>query len=162
MNNSKFLGIILAIIGVICLIYPVVASIWIEIIVGACFVCAAFFMLFNISSKEGGWNKFYYIFLILLYLLAGVIMLANPFEGTMMIMVILGFLFTFEGVVAIVFWSNNKTASNSWLLLLNGMVTLVLGALVLFNLSSGIWFLGMLAGIDLIFTGITLAAYKKS
>ena len=41
---------------------------------------------------------------------------------------------------------------------MNGAVTVVLGALVLFNLSYGIWFVGVLAGIDLLFSGITLIA----
>ena len=147
MKNSKFLGIVLAAIGVLCLVYPIVASVWIEIVVGACFIAASFFTLLGVSARSGAWDKAYGVLLTVLYLAAGGLMLLNPFEGVMMLMVMLGLVFTFEGV-----------AANSWLVLLNGAVTLVLGALVLFNLSYGIWFVGVLAGIDLLFSGITLIA----
>lgn len=158
MKNSKFLGIVLAAIGVLCLVYPIVASVWIEIVVGACFIAASFFTLLGVSARSGAWDKAYGVLLTVLYLAAGALMLLNPFEGVMMLMVMLGLVFTFEGVAAIALWGADKDSPNSWLVLLNGAVTLVLGALVLFNLSYGIWFVGVLAGIDLLFSGITLIA----
>ena len=149
MKNSKFLGIVLAAIGVLCLVYPIVASVWIEIVVGACFIAASFFTLLGVSARSGAWDKAYGVLLTFLYLAAGGLMLLNLMERLV---------FTFEGVAAIALWGADKDSSNSWLVLLNGAVTLVLGALVLFNLSYGIWFVGVLAGIDLLFSGITLIA----
>ena len=158
MKNSKFLGIVLAAIGVLCLVYPIVASVWIEIVVGACFIAASFFTLLGVSDRSGAWDRAYGVLLRVLYLAGGGRVLLKACEGVLLVMGMLGLVFTFEGVAAIALWGADKDSSNSWLVLLNGAVTLVLGALVLFNLSYGIWFVGVLAGIDLLFSGITLIA----
>lgn len=148
----------MAAIGALCLVYPVVASVWIEIVVGACFVGASFFTLAGVSARRGVWDRAYGVLLTLLYLAAGVLMLLNPFEDAMMLMAIVGAVFTFEGVAAIALWGADKDSPGSWLMLVNGAVTIALGALVLFNPSLGIWFIGVLAGIDLIFSGAALMA----
>ena len=85
----------MAAIGALCLVYPVVASVWIEIVVGACFVGASFFTLAGVSARRGVWDRAYGVLLTLLYLAAGVLMLLNPFEGAMMLMAIVGAVFTF-------------------------------------------------------------------
>lgn len=108
MKNSKFLGIVLAAIGVLCLVYPIVASVWIEIVVGACFIAASFFTLLGVSARSGAWDKAYGVLLTVLYLAAGGLMLLNPFEGVMMLMVMLGLVFTFEGVAAIALWGGGQ------------------------------------------------------
>ena len=61
-------------------------------------------------------------------------------------------------MAAIALWGADKDSPGSWLMLVNGAVTIALGALVLFNPSLGIWFIGVLAGIDLIFSGAALMA----
>ncbi|PWL64960.1 MAG: hypothetical protein DBY30_07415 [Verrucomicrobia bacterium] len=158
MKNSKFLGIVLAAIGVFCLVYPIAASVWIEIVAGACFIAASFFTLLGVSARRGAWDKAYGALLTVLYFAAGGLMLLNPFEGVMMLMVLIGAIFTFEGVAAVALWGTDRNSPNSWLMLVNGAVTVALGALALFNPSYGVWFIGTLAGIDLLFSGIALIA----
>ena len=161
MKNLKIWGIILSILGVVCLVYPIAASVWIEVVVGSCFIISAFFVLAGFFSRKGGWNKFYAAVTAVLYFIAGVLMLSNPFGGIFALTVIMGVVFVFEGAAAIAFWGANKGILNSWLMLINGAASILLGAIALFCPSCGIWFIGTLAGVDFLFTGVALFGLEK-
>ena len=90
MKNLKIWGIILSILGIVCLVYPIAASVWIEVVVGCCFIVSAFFVLAGFFSREGGWNKFYAAVTAILYFIAGVLMLSNPFGGIFALTDIMG------------------------------------------------------------------------
>lgn len=86
----------------------------------------------------------------MLYAVGGVSLLMFPVWGTVVIMIMLGAIFFAEGVIMLAYWS---TLLNAPMMLVNAIVTLVLGILVLANINDGLWFIGMLVGIDLIFRG---------
>ncbi len=88
-------------------------------------------------------------------------MLSNPFGGIFALTVIMGVVFVFEGAAAIAFWGANKGIRNSWLMLINGAASILLGAIALFCPSCGIWFIGTLAGVDFLFTGVALFGLEK-
>jgi len=154
-SSTKIIGALFAIVGIICMCYPIITSLWIEIIVGAGLVVGAMFALVEIPSEEGFWDKVYYLCLALLYAVGGIFMFINPIAGTAAIMVALGVVFLLEGILILVYWSKIQK-NRRGLLLLNGVVTLILGLLILTNINDGLWFIGTLVGIDLIFTGITM------
>ena len=81
MANGKYIGVLLIALGILCLVYPIAASVWVEMVVGVCLLGAAFFYMVNIFSRDRRNARGYYVLLTLLYLAAGVLMLLNPFDG---------------------------------------------------------------------------------
>ena len=156
-STAKIIGALFAVIGVVCICYPIITSIWIEIMVGAGLITGAVFALVKIPSEEGLWNKIYYLCISALYAAGGIFMFCNPVGGTAAVMIALGIMFLMEGVLILLYWANTLKKRHA-LMLLNGIITLILGALILANISTGLWFIGTLVGVDLIFTGIAIFA----
>lgn len=71
-----------------------------------------------------------------------------------------GILFIFEGTYTIIMAFTNRAGNQmSWLVALNGIVTLILGIMVLNRFpSSAIWLIGLYVGISLLLSGISLLA----
>lgn len=149
-KQSKLIGALYVLVGVLCMCYPIVSSLWVEIFIGAAFLAGGIFALFNIPSGDGFWGKAFYAAIAVLYAVGGVSLLMFPVWGTVVIMIMLGAIFFAEGVIMLAYWS---TLLNAPMMLVNAIVTLVLGILVLANINDGLWFIGMLVGIDLIFRG---------
>ncbi len=155
--SNKVTGAIFVILGILCMVFPILSSIWVELVVGACFIAGAMISLFKISSGEGIGGKLYWVALAILYGIAGVFMLLNPVVGMMAIMLALGVVFLLEGVFSLVYWADKKCEMKYPVLaLINGLITLLLGVLVVSNIDSGIMFIGFLVGLDFLFSGVAM------
>lgn len=156
-STAKIIGALFAIIGAVCVCYPIITSLWIEIMVGAGLIIGAVFALIEIPYERGFWDKIYYLCLTILYAAGGIFMFVNPAGATAAIMIALGVIFIMEGLLIFVYWIKSQRKHRG-IMLLNGIVTFILGVLILGNIYTGLWFIGTLVGIDLIFTGITMLA----
>jgi uncharacterized membrane protein HdeD (DUF308 family) len=94
----------------------------------------------------------------ILYAIAGLLTLFNPLAGTLSLTAILGALFIAEGVYAIIMAFQVRPGGQYfWLILLDGIVTLILGILVLNQFpESAIWLIGLYVGISILFSGVSL------
>ena len=157
MKSNKFIGLILALAGLFCIIFPIATSISVEIIVGACFFVGAIFTLFQAPRQKGGWDKAIYLAIAILYAIGGFIMLAYPVQGTFMLTMVIGAIFLTQGIFTLFYWAaKKKRNTNTSMTLLNGIVNILLGAIILLNINAGLAFIGLLVGINLLFTGITI------
>ena len=59
-STAKIIGALFAIIGAVCVCYPIITSLWIEIMVGAGLIIGAVFALIEIPYERGFWDKIYY------------------------------------------------------------------------------------------------------
>ena len=90
----------------------------------------------------------------LLYVAAGVILLRQPLTGALFLTWVLGILFAAGGVVRI-FLGFRHWAEAGWLLLLSGIFGVIAGFVILSGWPvTGLWVIGFLLGIDLIFSGV--------
>ena len=150
-GGVRIAGLLYVVLGVLCFGYPFVGSLFVEVLIGAAMLVAAFTALFSMPVSGGFWRGAFYALLALLYGVGGVCMLMFPVWGMFAATAALGTLFVAEGFVMFVYW---LASGNSALALFNALVSFVLGVLVLSNISDGVWFLGVLVGIDLFFRGI--------
>lgn len=160
LKNNKFIGSILALAGLFCLIYPIATSISVDIVVGACLFVGAIFALFQTPQEDSAWGKAMYFVLAILYAIAGFFMMANPLEGTIALTLAVGAVFVAQSIFMFMY-SSKAGKSNSAMVLLNAIVTLILGLLILFNLAQGLWIIGILVGINLMFTGVVIFTAKS-
>ena len=156
------LGIVLLIGGALVLGDVVFASVISTIFIAWAILIVGIFQIAHAFSTVG-WKGFVLDLLIgALYIAAGYILLANPLSGALKLTLILGIIWIVSGVFRIIL-SFALWREAGWGLLLSGIVGALAGGLILSEWpSSGLWVLGLLLGVDLIFHGFAWIAYSLS
>jgi uncharacterized membrane protein HdeD (DUF308 family) len=85
--------------------------------------------------------------------------ISNPVEGRMVLTWTIGLLFLMEGIVKIVLAFAARGTGYFWMLLLTGAVSILLAGMILARFpASALTIPGILLAVDLISTGVSLAA----
>jgi len=91
-----------------------------------------------------------------LYVLTGLMLIVNPLSGVVTLTLLLGSFLLTEGVFEIILAFRVRPERNWLSVLLNGIVTLVLGGIVVFQWpGDSPWLLGTAVGASVISTGIS-------
>jgi membrane protein HdeD len=151
------LGLLVAVAGVIVLGHVAVAGVvsilvigWLALIGGVVLAVSA---MVGWAEPARRWELVSAVVLVLL----GLGFVRNPGAGLLVLTLLAGSLFLVNGIVRIV-GAFQEVGNARALLLLNGLVSVLLGGLVLFQWPvSALWFLGTMLGIEMIFDGITTA-----
>jgi uncharacterized membrane protein HdeD (DUF308 family) len=90
---------------------------------------------------------------------AGIILLAQPVQGTLTLTIVVGAYFLAEGVATIMYaLEHRRELSQRWSwLLVAGLMDLLIAAIIITGLpGSAAWAIGLLVGINLLFGGASL------
>ena len=165
-------GILLLVLGFLALIFPVVASFGVTAVVGIAFLVGGIIGWINNISRRNelkAWLVFWRLVVSTLFLVAGISILqqfsSGPVDAVAQVLalsVAIGIVFVVEGVVAIAAALSHQEI-NGWRWgLANGVVTLILGALIVSMKFGGLLsVLGILVGISFLFSGIDLREPRK-
>lgn len=156
-GKMKMLGFISIALGIIALASPAVAAGAVVFIVGLTMVAAGIPQIFHGFKGETWKDKIMPIILGTITLLAGIGVLAHPILGIGVLALLLACYFVIEGVWKIIV-SFKFRPEPAWIwFLLGGILSLVLGVMI-WNQAplSGVLAVGILVGIDLLTTGISL------
>jgi uncharacterized membrane protein HdeD (DUF308 family) len=153
-----FLSIVLIVLGVLAIFAPVVASAFFTAMMGWIALIGGIIMIvesFRSHPVRGFWLN---LIVGILYAIAGVYILFNIPQAMAVLTLAFGILFVVEGIFTIIMGFQNRAGrSASWLVILNGVITLILGILVLNRWPvSALWLIGLYVGISLLFSGIAL------
>lgn len=149
-------GAALICLGILAVGSPMVAAVavnvliaWLIMIAGVVHLAVAF------HTREAG--SLIWRFLVgLAYLAFGIYMIARPVVGVASLTLLLASLFLVEGIFDIVLFFQIRAARRSNWILLDGIVTLLLGLMIYLQWpSSSAWAIGTLVGVSLIFSGVT-------
>src|ERR1700730_11133452 len=94
-----------------------------------------------------------------LALIAGVLLLAQPVEGTLTLTIVVGAYFLAEGVTTIMYaLEHRRELSERWSwMLFAGLLDILIAAMIIAGLpGSAEWAIGLLVGINLLFGGAAL------
>jgi uncharacterized membrane protein HdeD (DUF308 family) len=92
-----------------------------------------------------------------LTLLCGIGLLANPLFASGILTIILAVYFVLDGMFEIVAGINRRPGSGWGWMLFGGIVSILLGAVIWSQFPlSGIWAIGILLGIKLVFVGLIM------
>lgn len=164
-------GILLIVLGVLALIFPVVASLWATGVIAVLFVVVGIIgWISNLarSRRMGRWVCFWRLVISTLFLVAGASMISNFRSGevaeqVMALSLAIGIVFLVEGVVAFFSGLINSSRPGAGWAIANGVITFILGLLILTLKAWGLmWVLGVLVGISFLFSGIDLIAFSSS
>lgn len=152
------MSILLIILGVVSIFLPAFASAfftsvigWIALISGGVMIVQSFVS----KPVRGFWLN---LVVGILYVIAGIYILFNIVNAVLAMTFAFGVLFIVEGIYTIIMAFTNRSGHRmSWLVALNGIVTLILGIMVLNRFpSSALWLIGLYVGISLLLSGISL------
>src|SRR6201990_2748396 len=154
-----FEGILLAVLGLAAMIVPPLASLAVTIFLGWMFLIsgvAGLFVTFWARKMPGFWWS---LFSAALAVVAGIVLLAKPVQGTLTLTIVVGAYFLAEGVATIMYALEHKKELSErwgWLLTAGIMDILIAGFIIAGLPGSALWALGLLVGINMLFGGATL------
>jgi uncharacterized membrane protein HdeD (DUF308 family) len=152
-------GILLVILGLAAMIVPPLASLAVTIFLGWMFLIsgiAGLALTFWARGMPGFWWS---LLSAVLAIGAGIILLAQPVQGTLTLTIVVGVYFLAEGVATIMYaLEHRRELSGRWSwLLIAGIVDIVIAGMIIAGLpGSALWAIGLLVGINLLFGGSTL------
>lgn len=156
-KRLKWLGIAMLVFGGIAVMAPAVAGTWVVYIIGAVLLVAGITQLISGFQAEGWSAKVIPLILGIITTLAGIGVLGNPLLGLGTLTLLLVIFFVAEGIWKIIASLGYRPAQGWLWLLASGAISLLLG-LMIWNQwpVSGLWAVGILVGVNLISTGVSL------
>ena len=149
-------AVLFIVLGIFSIIEPGIAGLGVTLLVGWLLVFGA--VAHFIAAFKGGGAKqvIFQVLVGLVYLIGGGYFLTHAIMGVATLTLLLSGIILAEGVIEVVSYLRLRNEGASSWLLINGIITLVLGALIFFHWpSSSIWAIGTLVGINLLMTGIS-------
>jgi len=142
--------------GLIAIALPLVSSIGIVILLAWVILFAGLSHLVFAFHSRGVGNVLWQILLAVIYVVAGIYLLIHPLLGVLSLTLVLAVFLALEGIVEIALYFGLRGVRHSGWVLLDGIITLILGILIWRQWpSSSVWVIGTLIGISLIFSGIS-------
>jgi uncharacterized membrane protein HdeD (DUF308 family) len=158
-KTLMFLGVLALIAGIVCIAVPAFASVTIALFIGWLLIFGSVLQAIDAFSVKDGGRIALRLLGALITLGVGIWLLVSPLKGTFTITVVIAIWFFASGAVRVVSGIRHKGTPGSGMVILNGILSLVLGGLILADLpSSASWAIGLLVGVDLVFTGFALIA----
>ncbi len=150
------LGIVLVIAGAVAILFPLLSTIATKIMLGWIFLVSGVLIVIHAFSIKQ-WRGFLWGLLVgALYIVAGAWLAFLPFTGIITLTILLAALFLAEGVLEVVMAVRVRPHEGWVWLLLSGLVAIAVGVLIAYELpSSAAWAIGLLAGINLLSTGVS-------
>jgi uncharacterized membrane protein HdeD (DUF308 family) len=153
------LGVVLIVAGFSVLgdvvLFTIVSAIFIGLVA---LIAGAFEIVHAFWTK--GWGGFVWqIVLGLIYVAFGLMLLRQPVSGALALTYIFGLLLLVSGAMR-VFMGFTRGGGADWIMILSGVFGLFAGLVILTGWPlTGLWMLGFLLGVDLIFHGVAWLAY---
>jgi len=148
-------GIVLLILGIIAISAATVTTLISVIFLGfLLFICGVVIIIDSFTSWWHRWNGFWlHLIMGILYLILGVMLIKSPLLGSISITFLLGIFYIIIGAFRIFYSSSMRALRWGWVLF-NGIITLLLGILILMSWpGSSLFIIGLFVGIDLLFAG---------
>ncbi|NNE17087.1 MAG: hypothetical protein HKN10_01300 [Myxococcales bacterium] len=152
-------GVLVVVAGILALLSPLVAGLSIAVAVGVLIVASGVSRLF-LAFKMGSFGHGLLVFLLgLLSILIGGYMLARPGMALATLTLVLATYFAVDGGFQII-WAFRLRPIKGWgWALFSGVVSLALGIMIWRQFPmSGVWAVGTLAGIQMVFGGSSVAS----
>ena len=150
-------GLLILIVGAVCVFYPGISVVTIAIVVGCALIAAAIFdfiVYFRLrgTAAHSGWTMVNAI----LDLVLGVLFLINPVIAAEVITLFAGVMLVCYGIFAIAMSVTlRNTTSQWWLMLLNGLLSILCGILMFVSPA----FFAIYLGAFLMVRGATMMSF---
>ena len=153
-------GVVLILLGILALFAPGIATLAAELTLGWLLIIGGIIGLIAILRAGTAVAGFWWNLLVsIVFLLAGASLLWKPITGMFTLTVILAAYFIATGIFKIpaaLRYRHGGEGGWGWMLL-SAVVDLVLGIIIVLGLpGSAVWVLGLLVGVNFLFTGLAI------
>ena len=166
-------GIVMLVLGLLALLFPLVASTWVTAVVAISFLVGGIVGWVNTMARTHRLSRmlsFWRLVVATLFLVAGIWMIqqmaAGPASAALQVAALalaVGVVFLAEGALSTVVALTHRHVKGWGWGLINGIVTLILGLLILTMKGPNLlWVLGTLVGISFLFSGLDLLTFSAS
>lgn len=156
----KIYGVVLILLGAAAILLPGIATLATSLLVGWVLIAGGVFGLISVFQAGSGSPGFWWNLLTaILCVLAGGMLLWNPLAGVLTLTVVLAAYLLATGVTKLIMAFHYKNViPQAWLwVLFSAVVDIILGFMIVAGLpGTAIWVIGLLVGINLLFTGVAL------
>jgi uncharacterized membrane protein HdeD (DUF308 family) len=154
-TTSILWGVLLIVFGMVAVGMPLLAAVAVSALVAWLIVLAGVVHLMLAFRVHSAGSVIWKLLVGLAYLSFGGYLLMHPLVGVATLTLLLASLFLIEGLLNIVLYVQMRPVHGSSWLLVDGIVTLLLGLLIYMQWpSSSAWAIGTLVGISMIFSGV--------
>ncbi len=149
------LGIVQVICGALALAIPIAASLAAAIVFGAVLLVAGVIQAVHAFSIRGWKGVVLHALGALLYIVAGVLVLLFPLSGALTLTLVVGALLLADGIVRSILAFRLRPRDGWGWFLASGTASTLVGFLLLLGWPlTGLWAIGVLLGVNLIFSGV--------
>jgi uncharacterized membrane protein HdeD (DUF308 family) len=154
-------GVILVVLGTAAILVPVVATLAFALFLGWLFLIGGIVGAVTTMMHRHSPGFWWSLLSSIVTLIAGLLLIGWPLGGAVSLTLVLAAYLAAEGIASMMFAYQHRSALPArwgWLFL-NGVIDLVLAAIILVLLPAGaLWALGLFIGIDFVFGGFSLIA----
>lgn len=155
-NGSLLIGILLIVLGIAAIAVPnvstIVAETWIALILIS---AGAAKLVYSFQTRDQG-GFIWKLLLSILYIATGVMLFVYPLTGVLTLTLLVGSFLLTEGVFNLILAFRLRPQENWTWVLVDGIITLVLGAMIWFQWPfNAPWLIGTLVGVSVLFTGFS-------
>lgn len=156
-------GVLLVIFGFIAIGTPFLAAVAVSVVVSWLIVLAGIVHVVLAFHAHGAGSVIWKLLVGIAYLVFGGYMLVHPLLSVASLTLALAALFLIEGILNIVLYFKMRPLHGSGWVLVDGIVTLVLGALIYMQWPfSAAWAIGILVGVSMMISGFTRIALTSA
>ncbi|MEH1923002.1 HdeD family acid-resistance protein [Nostoc sp.] len=150
------IAILMIVLGIIAIAFPFFASVASTLLFGWIFIFAGITQIVYAFQSRGAGKVIWKLILGLLYFLAGILVVANPFAGVLALTLVLGITIFVQGIIQVSIAFQMRRISPNWgLMLVSGIIGIIFGIFLWSNFPFGaVWLIGTFIGINLLFDGI--------
>ncbi|HEY1960777.1 MAG TPA: DUF308 domain-containing protein [Rhizomicrobium sp.] len=150
-----WIGIAMAVLGFIAIVFPIVSTIAAVLLVGWVFVFAGALMTVGAFNIHGTGPFFGALLIGLLTLIAGLFLVFNPIAGALTLTILLGVLFLTQGAFELALAFEMRPHRNWVWMLMSGAASIILAIIIAVGLPGiSVVALGILLGINFLSTGL--------
>jgi uncharacterized membrane protein HdeD (DUF308 family) len=150
------IAILFILLGIFAIAEPWTAGLGVTLLVGWLLVIGAVAHFIAAFKGHGAKHVILQLVVAAVYLIGGLYFLTHTIMGVSTLTLLLSGVILAEGVLEILAYIRLKDVHGASWMLINGVVTLLLGGLIWFHWpSSSVWAIGTLVGVNLLMTGIS-------
>jgi uncharacterized membrane protein HdeD (DUF308 family) len=155
-GGSPWIGALLIALGILAIALPAVSTIFVETWIALILISAGAAKLVYAFQTRSSGGFLWKVLLSILYVATGVMLFIYPSTGILTLTLLLGSFLLTEGVFELILAFRLRPQSNWTWVLGDGIITLLLGAMIWFQWPfDAPWLLGTLVGASVLFTGIS-------
>lgn len=150
------IGVLFIILGILAIAEPLVAGLAVAFLVGWLLIVGGVAHFIAAFGGGGASRVIVQVLIGVVYVAGGFYFLTHTLLGLGTLTLLLAGIILIEAIFEIVsYFRHRKSQASSWLLI-NALITLLVGGLIWFHWpSSSVWAIGTLVGVNLLMTGIS-------